>query len=435
MNSPSTAYTAPPPPYSSYAPAQPASNQPGYISPPESRRSTRDDDKPSPMRASLPSIHEALGAADRSLPFTATSQAGPGGSAPTTAVSAHFPEAPKGPSNPFSAPAPSFRDNPFSSHPASNPPSLPPSDRRTREIAAFQQPPSPRTSGPVNLHPAHLTGANFGSRNDAPPPPASPRPDPTHQSYSFTPVSKAPPPPPATYSSESYQFSAPPPPPPISEHRTSYNRAPDASYDHTIKRHIDVHEAASDLREVGDRIEIQLHRAYVFQIQEHAIRLYDGSQNWSRRYDQGTRSNFFQDSLPTLDEIAEMMRQSHLLMDNLSRVREAVIQQQAALSEHRARFAARPIDDEYAMNAEDYKAGGFASADSKKRRGKAAPPGRCHSCNRAETPEWRRGPDGARTLCNACGLHYAKLTRRMGAGKAAAITGSNLRPKSLDHRP
>jgi hypothetical protein len=59
---------------------------------------------------------------------------------------------------------------------------------------------------------------------------------------------------------------------------------------------------------------------------------------------------------------------------------------------------------------------------------KAAPPGRCHSCNRAETPEWRRGPDGARTLCNACGLHYAKLTRRMGANKAANL-GSNLKPK------
>ncbi|RUP46077.1 hypothetical protein BC936DRAFT_147385 [Jimgerdemannia flammicorona] len=32
---------------------------------------------------------------------------------------------------------------------------------------------------------------------------------------------------------------------------------------------------------------------------------------------------------------------------------------------------------------------------------RAAPPGRCHSCNISETPEWRRGPDGARTLCNA----------------------------------
>ena len=35
---------------------------------------------------------------------------------------------------------------------------------------------------------------------------------------------------------------------------------------------------------------------------------------------------------------------------------------------------------------------------------RAAPPGRCHSCNIEQTPEWRRGPDGARTLCNACGL-------------------------------
>ncbi|KAI8074219.1 uncharacterized protein B0P05DRAFT_547743 [Gilbertella persicaria] len=37
---------------------------------------------------------------------------------------------------------------------------------------------------------------------------------------------------------------------------------------------------------------------------------------------------------------------------------------------------------------------------------------RCHSCNTSETPEWRRGPDGARTLCNACGLHYSKLLRK-----------------------
>ncbi|KAL0087772.1 GATA zinc finger-domain-containing protein [Phycomyces blakesleeanus] len=37
---------------------------------------------------------------------------------------------------------------------------------------------------------------------------------------------------------------------------------------------------------------------------------------------------------------------------------------------------------------------------------------RCHSCNTTNTPEWRRGPDGARTLCNACGLHYSKLLRK-----------------------
>ncbi|KAG1196861.1 hypothetical protein G6F70_007105 [Rhizopus microsporus] len=41
---------------------------------------------------------------------------------------------------------------------------------------------------------------------------------------------------------------------------------------------------------------------------------------------------------------------------------------------------------------------------------------KCHSCGTTETPEWRRGPDGARTLCNACGLHYAKLVRKGAIG-------------------
>ncbi|ORY91123.1 GATA zinc finger-domain-containing protein, partial [Syncephalastrum racemosum] len=31
----------------------------------------------------------------------------------------------------------------------------------------------------------------------------------------------------------------------------------------------------------------------------------------------------------------------------------------------------------------------------------------CHSCHTTQTPEWRRGPDGARTLCNACGLRMS----------------------------
>lgn len=66
----------------------------------------------------------------------------------------------------------------------------------------------------------------------------------------------------------------------------------------------------------------------------------------------------------------------------------------------------------------------------KMRRGRAAPPGRCHSCHRAETPEWRRGPDGARTLCNACGLHYAKLTRKMSKSGLSATTIARKSPNT-----
>ncbi|KAF8896119.1 hypothetical protein BD779DRAFT_562732 [Infundibulicybe gibba] len=58
---------------------------------------------------------------------------------------------------------------------------------------------------------------------------------------------------------------------------------------------------------------------------------------------------------------------------------------------------------------------------------RATPPGKCHSCNIRETPEWRRGPDGARTLCNACGLHYAKLMR-----KRVKAQGSGGEPPRID---
>jgi hypothetical protein len=40
----------------------------------------------------------------------------------------------------------------------------------------------------------------------------------------------------------------------------------------------------------------------------------------------------------------------------------------------------------------------------RKRAKRSQAPGRCQSCHSSDTPEWRRGPDGARTLCNACGL-------------------------------
>ncbi|CUM63998.1 uncharacterized protein PRCAT00001586001 [Priceomyces carsonii] len=45
----------------------------------------------------------------------------------------------------------------------------------------------------------------------------------------------------------------------------------------------------------------------------------------------------------------------------------------------------------------------------------------CKHCAADDTPEWRRGPDGARTLCNACGLFYSKLVKKFGPSEGEFV--------------
>jgi hypothetical protein len=35
----------------------------------------------------------------------------------------------------------------------------------------------------------------------------------------------------------------------------------------------------------------------------------------------------------------------------------------------------------------------------------------CYHCSTKVTPEWRKGPNGPNTLCNACGLQFAKVMK------------------------
>ncbi|KAI9183269.1 hypothetical protein H9P43_004186 [Blastocladiella emersonii ATCC 22665] len=51
----------------------------------------------------------------------------------------------------------------------------------------------------------------------------------------------------------------------------------------------------------------------------------------------------------------------------------------------------------------------------------------CIDCGTTQSPEWRKGPTGAKTLCNACGLRYAKKVKteqQMAKDAAAAAMGS-----------
>ncbi|KMU75874.1 NsdD [Coccidioides immitis RMSCC 3703] len=144
------------------------------------------------------------------------------------------------------------------------------------------------------------------------------------------------------------------------------------------------------------------------------------------------QSNRADQTLPTLGEIDDLLQLQRRNLEALGRIRNAVLDQEHAIAQQRERM--RMMQSERGYNhdrstgyREEFKgSGGFAGGDAKKRRGKPAPPGKCHSCNRSETPEWRRGPDGARTLCNACGLHFAKLSRKLGPEAAARLRSRNM---------
>ncbi|KAF8328361.1 uncharacterized protein EI90DRAFT_3064966 [Cantharellus anzutake] len=57
---------------------------------------------------------------------------------------------------------------------------------------------------------------------------------------------------------------------------------------------------------------------------------------------------------------------------------------------------------------------------------------KCLSCDSTSTPEWRKGPMGPRTLCNACGLVWAKVLRKRAAEERAKSGAPSVpsRPKS-----
>jgi hypothetical protein len=66
---------------------------------------------------------------------------------------------------------------------------------------------------------------------------------------------------------------------------------------------------------------------------------------------------------------------------------------------------------------------GAGSGDKKfSKKMKAADEYVCTDCGTLDSPEWRKGPSGPKTLCNACGLRWAKKEKkRMGKEGGEAI--------------
>lgn len=106
------------------------------------------------------------------------------------------------------------------------------------------------------------------------------------------------------------------------------------------------------------------------QITDLSARTLDFSRHYAACAHQTQRSGPIIGSLPSLNEVEEMLHMQRRNQDALIRIRTAVVNQEQALAEMAQRKAFKTEDEHMAMYQEEYKGtGGFAGADSKKRRG------------------------------------------------------------------
>jgi PAS domain S-box-containing protein len=71
---------------------------------------------------------------------------------------------------------------------------------------------------------------------------------------------------------------------------------------------------------------------------------------------------------------------------------------------HQLRLTNRKLKDELDV---------LTSTGSRKSRGKKVVEQKiCAQCHRQDSPEWRRGPNGPKELCNACGLRYKSMYKK-----------------------
>ncbi|KAK6583035.1 hypothetical protein PZA11_004111 [Diplocarpon coronariae] len=432
--SPTSMYTQPPPPYSSGWPVPSIS---GLISPPESRRTS--DNTPEhpppiqtsqPHRPSLPSIHEALTTAAKPKPYTS----------PVSAT------APPSHPLPYAGPQPARPFPPAEHPPYPGPPARQPSPPRPAPPPA--NPPFARPE-PASFSEAPRHAAALQAALAPPNPYAAPRyeaaryeQDPRAQERPPSGYAQPPPPPPQPYA---YGAPAPPPPPPgqmapLAPSAPVFNHP---RYEPQDRR--GPYEASTwPKEEPPERFKQGLKRvldSYSFENNLAEINT-DSSMiaNWSAHYNailseqQPSSHSRVPDRMPSMESVDDMIRHQEKLAGALQQMKAMIYEQAQNTANQRLREqGARGLGDDYELGMYEDDMKSHYGSESKKRRGRAAPPGRCHSCNRAETPEWRRGPDGARTLCNACGLHYAKLTRKNTLNmKQGSNSGGPLRPKSTD---
>ena len=248
--SPSTAYSGPPYSYSSTAGS--TQNPSGYISPPESTRRSIRDEKDSPGgRKSLPSIHEALG--EKTMPYgTPTALSHSSVSAPPSAHAQSFPDAPKGPPNPFSQSIPptaaiqtsqSYQAPPEAEQPKPSFMAINNVEPRPPLSQVFGPVQSPRfPPGPSHTSGHHSFSDSYVSHD------AAPLRSPSGFGVTRSPITFQhgnPPPPAFPYSGDPFLATK------TEDQRfSSVRNGPGAPYGDSVKRHLDVYDVELALNEV-----------------------------------------------------------------------------------------------------------------------------------------------------------------------------------------
>ncbi|PHH79067.1 hypothetical protein CDD82_2619 [Ophiocordyceps australis] len=362
----------------------------------EPRRSCDDHDPPN--RQSLPSISEVISGTRPAVyaPSAAQPAMRPGSGLPSpfSQSSLHYSDLDKRsspqPLHPASSfaqpqePLPAFADSPRP--PFNGRHSLPPvADRRPT-------PPTKSELSPTLAHKPSDSHASNGSYSHQPPPPA-----PTSHPY-----------PPGQVPLPNYPISP----------RHSVPLAPGRYDARPNARHAEEgdfnHGRARCDGPVGRNFETWSYYDALSRIAASSRTMFNFAEAYARIAIEQHGSQPIPERLPTDREISDMLSHNEAIHRSLEQVRDAV---QVSMQNERAREGVKiktayDEDSDVPMYTDAIKPQYSIQHEAKKRRGRAAPPGRCHSCNRIDTPEWRRGPDGARTLCNACGLHYAKLERK-----------------------
>ncbi|KAM7208698.1 hypothetical protein V8F20_000861 [Naviculisporaceae sp. PSN 640] len=406
------------PAFSSYPHSAPATSIPGMISPAETRRTS--DDSESSHRQSLPSISEVIsGTKQPAFPPQPTVSMPPAPSLPS----------PFGPSTSrsFGDAASDKNPSPRTLHPSSTFP-------RPDTLPAFSGPPRPALSSrpappPLNTFPGHHASPSSikleqmeADQRHAEPSQLSAGYQHSHGQPSpaglYSQTGRLPP---GQLPLSGYPLSprnnGPTLPSPFDSQRPPvYGEDGDGYRGHEYKSTVD---RAFEAFNYGEALHSISNTA-------RTIVNFADSYGSAAREQQGSQPILSR--LPTETELSGLIDSSVLMVKKLEELREMVQQNRMNTERARENGGRKPYEDDDSMYVDGGLKQQYSIAEVKKRRGRAAPPGRCHSCNRIDTPEWRRGPDGARTLCNACGLHYAKLERKR------QLEQRSIRPKASDER-